>query len=238
MRPAVRAGRRCGGRFAGRAHARSERAQGAEGGGEKGPWRPRCSTSPACVWNDAPPAACEFHAASEGLDVAVLDRVPVGADTTSRGKGGILLSDKEPGPELELTRLSRDLWDEADEELGPDTVELEAKGGLGCSTQGRAVMGAMNAQNAVAHPEDPAIDVCHHVFLEAPGSTAGHSRHAVAVHPGWFGVLHRLPLHRPDPGRDHGRRAARRTARRAHMPGRRTADRPTTRRDISGRMVK
>lgn len=154
------------------------------------------------------------------------------------GKGGILLSDKEPGPELELTRLSRDLWDEADEELGPDTVELEAKGGLGCSTQGRAVMGAMNPQNAVAHPEDPAIDVCHHVFLEAPGSTAGHSRHAVAVHPGWFGVLHRLPLHRPDPGRDHGRRAARRTARRAHMPGRRTADRPTTRRDISGRMVK
>lgn len=154
------------------------------------------------------------------------------------GKGGILLSDKEPGPELELTRLSRDLWDEADEELGPDTVELEAKGGLGCSTQGRAVMGAMNAQNAVAHPEDPAIDVCHHVFLEAPGSTAGHSRHAVAVHPGWFGVLHRLPLHRPDPGRDHGRRAARRTARHAHMPGRRTADRPTTRRDISGRMVK
>lgn len=46
------------------------------------------------------------------------------------GEGNILLSDKEPGPELELARLSRDLWDEAGEELGPDTVELEAKGGL------------------------------------------------------------------------------------------------------------
>ncbi|MFE7662266.1 NAD(P)/FAD-dependent oxidoreductase [Streptomyces celluloflavus] len=75
-------------------------------------------------------AACAFHAAAAGLDVTVLDRGPVGAGTTSRGEGNILLSDKEPGPELELARLSRDLWDEAGEELGPDTVELEAKGGL------------------------------------------------------------------------------------------------------------
>ncbi|XMN11150.1 NAD(P)/FAD-dependent oxidoreductase [Streptomyces griseobrunneus] len=75
-------------------------------------------------------AACAFHAAAAGLDVTVLDRGPVGAGTTSRGEGNILLSDKEPGPELELARLSRDLWDEAGEELGPETVELEAKGGL------------------------------------------------------------------------------------------------------------
>ncbi|MFI8437943.1 NAD(P)/FAD-dependent oxidoreductase [Streptomyces sp. NPDC079020] len=75
-------------------------------------------------------AACAFHAAAAGLDVTVLDRGPVAAGTTSRGEGNILLSDKEPGPELELARLSRDLWDEAGEELGPDTLELEAKGGL------------------------------------------------------------------------------------------------------------
>ncbi|WP_331755311.1 FAD-binding oxidoreductase (plasmid) [Streptomyces sp. NBC_00846] len=75
-------------------------------------------------------AACAFHAAAAGLDVTVLDRGPVGAGTTSRGEGNILLSDKEPGPEMELARLSRDLWDEAGEELGPDTIELEAKGGL------------------------------------------------------------------------------------------------------------
>ncbi|MFF3731193.1 NAD(P)/FAD-dependent oxidoreductase [Streptomyces sp. NPDC002476] len=75
-------------------------------------------------------AACAFHAAAAGLGVTVLDRGPVGAGTTSRGEGNILLSDKEPGPEMELARLSRDLWDEAGEELGPDTVELEAKGGL------------------------------------------------------------------------------------------------------------
>ncbi|MEU8099880.1 proline racemase family protein [Streptomyces rubiginosohelvolus] len=51
---------------------------------------------------------------------------------------------------------------------------------------GLAVMWAVNEQNPVVHPENPAIDVCHHVYLEAPGSTAEHSRHAMAIHPGWF----------------------------------------------------
>ncbi|MGW5371455.1 4-hydroxyproline epimerase [Streptomyces sp. NPDC004009] len=51
---------------------------------------------------------------------------------------------------------------------------------------GLAIMDAINKQNPVAHPENPEIDVCHHVYLEAPGSTAKHSRHAMAIHPGWF----------------------------------------------------
>lgn len=51
---------------------------------------------------------------------------------------------------------------------------------------GLAVMGAINERHPVVHPENPAIDVCHHVYLEAPGSTAEHSRHAMAIHPGWF----------------------------------------------------
>lgn len=89
-------------------------------------------------------AACAFHAAAAGLDVTVLDRGPVGAGTTSRGEGNILLSDKEPGPELELARLSRDLWDEAGEELGPETVELEAKGGLVVASTSEA-LGALHA---------------------------------------------------------------------------------------------
>ncbi|MFF1278726.1 FAD-dependent oxidoreductase, partial [Streptomyces marokkonensis] len=55
-------------------------------------------------------AACAFHAASAGLDVTVVDRGAVGAGTTSRGEGNVLLSDKEPGPELDLARLSRALW--------------------------------------------------------------------------------------------------------------------------------
>ncbi|MFD4218321.1 NAD(P)/FAD-dependent oxidoreductase [Streptomyces griseus] len=75
-------------------------------------------------------AACAFHAVAAGLDVTVLDRGPVGAGTTSRGEGNILLSDKEPGPELELARLSRELWGEVAAELGPKSVEFETKGGL------------------------------------------------------------------------------------------------------------
>ncbi|MDF9807261.1 NAD(P)/FAD-dependent oxidoreductase [Streptomyces anulatus] len=89
-------------------------------------------------------AACAFHAAAAGLDVTVLDRGPVGAGTTSRGEGNILLSDKEPGPELELARLSRDLWDEAAEELGPETVEFETKGGLVVASTPDA-LGALHA---------------------------------------------------------------------------------------------
>ncbi len=51
---------------------------------------------------------------------------------------------------------------------------------------GLAVMDAINEQNPVVHPEQPEINVCHHVYLEAPDSTPEHGRHAMAIHPGWF----------------------------------------------------
>ena len=77
------------------------------------------------------------------------------------------------------------------------------------------------------HPDDPEIRGCHHVQFLAPGSDARHSRHAMAIYPGWFDrspcgtgtrrgwrsctraascglddglhqrVVHRHPLHRP-----------------------------------------
>ncbi|MGW7051402.1 proline racemase family protein [Streptomyces sp. NPDC054887] len=50
---------------------------------------------------------------------------------------------------------------------------------------GLALMDAINADPPV-HPENPAISGCHHVQLLAPGSTAQRSRHAMAIHPGWF----------------------------------------------------
>ncbi|MBI1376679.1 MAG: proline racemase [Frankiales bacterium] len=49
-----------------------------------------------------------------------------------------------------------------------------------------ALMDAINAADAPVHPLDPGIRDCHHVYLEAPGSTAQRSRHAMAIHPGWF----------------------------------------------------
>jgi proline racemase len=49
-----------------------------------------------------------------------------------------------------------------------------------------ALMEAINTSDLPVHPENPAIRECHHVYLAAPGSTAQHSRHAMAIHPGWF----------------------------------------------------
>ncbi|MFF2353597.1 proline racemase family protein [Kitasatospora sp. NPDC058115] len=52
---------------------------------------------------------------------------------------------------------------------------------------GLALMEAINAgPDRPVHPQDPSIQSCHHVQLLAPGSTAEHSRHAMAIHPGWF----------------------------------------------------
>ncbi|ALE04233.1 proline racemase (plasmid) [Arthrobacter sp. ERGS1:01] len=51
---------------------------------------------------------------------------------------------------------------------------------------GLKIMDAINAQNPPVHPERADITGCHHVYLKAPGSTAEHSRHAMAIHPGWF----------------------------------------------------
>ncbi|KUH39340.1 MULTISPECIES: proline racemase family protein [Streptomyces] len=51
---------------------------------------------------------------------------------------------------------------------------------------GLAVMRAVNATDRPVHPEDPAIGGLKHVYLAAPGSDAAHSRHAMAIHPGWF----------------------------------------------------
>jgi proline racemase len=51
---------------------------------------------------------------------------------------------------------------------------------------GLELMAAINAEQEPVHPADPTVRACHHVQLLAPGSTAEHSRHAMAIHPGWF----------------------------------------------------
>jgi proline racemase len=51
---------------------------------------------------------------------------------------------------------------------------------------GLRIMDAINRQNLPRHPERDDIAGCHHVYLKAPGSTAEHSRHAMAIYPGWF----------------------------------------------------
>lgn len=51
---------------------------------------------------------------------------------------------------------------------------------------GLAIMEAINTQDPPSHPEIDGVDHCHHVEFLAPGSNAVHSRHAMAIHPGWF----------------------------------------------------
>jgi len=51
---------------------------------------------------------------------------------------------------------------------------------------GLAIMRAINEHDQPVHPEIEGVVGCHHVEFIAPGSTARHSRHAMAIHPGWF----------------------------------------------------
>jgi proline racemase len=62
--------------------------------------------------------------------------------------------------------------------------EREAKNEL--LGAGLAIMAAINATDEPVHPLQADIRGCHHVYLAAPGSTPAHSRHAMAIHPGWF----------------------------------------------------
>lgn len=51
---------------------------------------------------------------------------------------------------------------------------------------GLAIMESINQHNKPVHPERPDINGCHHVYLKSPESNAEHSRHAMAIYPGWF----------------------------------------------------
>jgi glycine/D-amino acid oxidase-like deaminating enzyme len=105
-------------------------------------------------------AACAFYAARAGLEVTVLERDAVGGGTTSRGEGNILVSDKGPGPELELALVSRRLWLELGRDLGPQAFELEEKGGVVVATgaSGLTVLGDFAAGQRDAGVEAVPVD--------------------------------------------------------------------------------
>jgi glycine/D-amino acid oxidase-like deaminating enzyme len=74
-------------------------------------------------------ASSALSLTNAGLRVLVIDRGAVSSGTTGAGEGNILVSDKDPGPELTLALHSRNLWFEMQEDVG-DSFELEAKGGV------------------------------------------------------------------------------------------------------------
>ncbi len=75
-------------------------------------------------------AACAYYAARAGLSVAVVEAGTIAGGTTGSGEGNLLVSDKEPGPELDLALVSLRLWDELAGDLAPADVEYETKGGV------------------------------------------------------------------------------------------------------------
>lgn len=102
-------------------------------------------------------AACALYAARAGLDVTVVDRGSVAGGTTGAGEGNLLVSDKAPGPELELALLSHRLWAQEAQELGR-VVEYEAKGGLVVAETSEALDGLRtfaDAQRTAGVTADP-----------------------------------------------------------------------------------
>ncbi len=81
-------------------------------------------------------AACALAAVRAGLSVTVVDRGPLAGGTSSAGEGNILVSDKQPGPELDLALHSLGHWEEVAAHAEQVTgragggFELDHKGGL------------------------------------------------------------------------------------------------------------
>ncbi|MEV4124115.1 FAD-dependent oxidoreductase [Nocardia sp. NPDC049707] len=75
-----------------------------------------------------------------GASVRVCEAGGLASGTTSHGEGNVLVSDKGPGPELELAQLSRRLWpdilERVAERLPADAadIEWEPKGGIVVAT--------------------------------------------------------------------------------------------------------
>src|SRR5579875_1695938 len=67
--------------------------------------------------------------ASAGVDVCLLERSGFAAGASSAGEGNLLLSDKLPGPELDFSVRSLQLWHRLVDRAGP-FVELEEKGAV------------------------------------------------------------------------------------------------------------
>ena len=104
-------------------------------------------------------AACAYYCASAGLRVGVLERGAVASGTTSGGEGNILVSDKEPGPELDLAMLSVRLWSSLGEWFGADRFELQVKGGVVVARTPSAFAGLMELSARQRECGIEAVDV-------------------------------------------------------------------------------
>jgi glycine/D-amino acid oxidase-like deaminating enzyme len=125
-------------------------------------------------------AACAYYAARAGLSVAVVDRGGVAGGTTGAGEGNLLVSDKSPGPELDLTLYSLALWRELAGTLDRSAMELEFKGGVVVSSTGDGYAGLRDLAETQRAVGVTATDI-------PPGELASFEPHLA---PGLAGGMH------------------------------------------------
>lgn len=120
-------------------------------------------------------AAVAHYAAGAGLRVTVVDRGGVAGGTTGAGEGNLLVSDKQPGPELALAQLSTGLWRDLADQLGP-VIEYEPKGGLVVAA-GQAQLATLNRlaakQSAVGVSTEAVTDLAAYEPHLASGLAGG-----------------------------------------------------------------
>ncbi|GAB0101324.1 FAD-dependent oxidoreductase [Nocardia sp. JMUB6875] len=118
-----------------------------------------------------------------GLTVRVCEAGGVASGTTAHGEGNVLVSDKGPGPELELARLSRRLWPETLQRIGERlpaavaAVEWDPKGGIVVATteDGAATLAAFADGQRAAGVRCEALDAAQLTAAEpaiTPSATA------------------------------------------------------------------
>jgi glycine/D-amino acid oxidase-like deaminating enzyme len=73
--------------------------------------------------------ATAWECARRGMSVVLVDRGAVSDGTTGLGEGNVLCSDKDAGPELELSVLGRALYGELEALIGPE-ARIRRKGAL------------------------------------------------------------------------------------------------------------
>lgn len=99
--------------------------------------------------------------ARAGGAVTVLDRAGVAGATTAHGEGNLLVSDKAPGPELDLALASLRRWPHVLADLpGAAGVEWDAKGGIVVATtaEGAAALDAFATGQRAAGVEASRLD--------------------------------------------------------------------------------
>ncbi|GAA1680270.1 hypothetical protein GCM10009830_29110 [Glycomyces endophyticus] len=71
-------------------------------------------------------AACARALARAGLSIVIVDRGAPASATSARGEGNLLVSDKAPGPELDLALLAAAHWPQLAEELADELNPAKA----------------------------------------------------------------------------------------------------------------